>query len=172
MAVGIQPRLRGNPGRYPRNPPIGSGRSPRQSLGELVGAVEVVALAEQSPVPAGDRPGRWSHRRLGWEMRAHPGRGTMNGVDRGLLAGAPLKPPGRLIVWSRSADHQARERSWIAAALGYGEFFLNTAVAFALGVGGVILLGTVVYDFARSLGQGPFVGRVLSLLSGLLLVFI
>jgi uncharacterized membrane protein (DUF373 family) len=76
------------------------------------------------------------------------------------------------IVRTRSAERQVRERSWIAAALGYGEFFLNTAVAFALGVGGVILLGTVVYDFARNLGQGAFVGRVLSLLSGLLLVFI
>jgi uncharacterized membrane protein (DUF373 family) len=56
--------------------------------------------------------------------------------------------------------------------LGYGEFLLNTAVAFALAAGGVILLGVVVYDFARNLGQGPFIGRVLSLLSGLLLVFI
>jgi uncharacterized membrane protein (DUF373 family) len=76
------------------------------------------------------------------------------------------------MVSTRSADRQRRERSWIAAGLGYGEFLLNTAVAFALGIGGLILLGTVVYDFARNLGHGAFVGRVLSLLSGLLLVFI
>jgi uncharacterized membrane protein (DUF373 family) len=56
--------------------------------------------------------------------------------------------------------------------LGYSEFFLNAAVAVALGVGGVILLGVVLYDFVRGLGHGPFVGQVLALLSGLLLVFI
>jgi uncharacterized membrane protein (DUF373 family) len=72
----------------------------------------------------------------------------------------------------RSAEQERRERSWIAVLLGYGEFLLNTAVAFALGVGGVILLGVVLYDFVRNLGQGQFIGTVLSLLSGLLLVFI
>jgi zinc transporter ZupT len=45
-------------------------------------------------------------------------------------------------------------------------------VTLALIVGGALLLGVVVYDFARSLGQGPFVEAVLELLSGLLLVFI
>ena len=45
-------------------------------------------------------------------------------------------------------------------------------VAFALIVGGAILLGVVVYDFVRDLGRVPFIGQVLELLSGLLLVFI
>jgi uncharacterized membrane protein (DUF373 family) len=45
-------------------------------------------------------------------------------------------------------------------------------VAVALTVGGVILLGVVVYDFVRGLGEAPFIGQVLELLSGLLLVFI
>ncbi len=70
------------------------------------------------------------------------------------------------------ADHPRHERSWIAALLGYGEFLIDTAVAFALAVGGVILLAVVLYDFVRELGQAPFIGQVLKLLSGLLLVFI
>jgi uncharacterized membrane protein (DUF373 family) len=56
--------------------------------------------------------------------------------------------------------------------LGYGEFLIDTVVALALIVGGTILLGVVVYDFVRDLGQGPFSVVVLELLSGLLLVFI
>ena len=56
--------------------------------------------------------------------------------------------------------------------LGYGEFLIDTVVALALIVGGTILLGVVVYDFVRDLGQGPFIAVVLELLSGLLLVFI
>lgn len=71
-----------------------------------------------------------------------------------------------------SADHQRRDRSGIAALLGYGEFLIDAAVALALTVGGVILLGVVVYDFLRDLGRAPFIGQVLQLLSGLLLVFI
>jgi uncharacterized membrane protein (DUF373 family) len=67
---------------------------------------------------------------------------------------------------------ERRESSMIATLLGYSEFLLNTAVACALGVGGVILLGVVLYNFARSLGHTGFVGQVLALLSGLLLVFI
>jgi uncharacterized membrane protein (DUF373 family) len=65
-----------------------------------------------------------------------------------------------------------RDRSWIAALLGYGEFLIDAAVAIALTVGGVILLGVVLYDFVRGLGRDPFTGLVLELLSGLLLVFI
>jgi uncharacterized membrane protein (DUF373 family) len=56
--------------------------------------------------------------------------------------------------------------------LGYGEFLIDALVAFALIVGGAILLGVVVYDFVRDLGRVPFIGQVLELLSGLLLVFI
>jgi uncharacterized membrane protein (DUF373 family) len=56
--------------------------------------------------------------------------------------------------------------------LGYGEFFIDTVVALALIAGGTMLLGVVVYDFVRDLGQGPFIAAVLELLSGLLLVFI
>jgi uncharacterized membrane protein (DUF373 family) len=70
------------------------------------------------------------------------------------------------------ADHQGRDRTWIAMVLGYGEFLIDTAVAFALIAGGTILLGVVVYDFARDLGEVAFIGQVLELLSGLLLVFI
>ena len=56
--------------------------------------------------------------------------------------------------------------------LGYGELVIDTVVALALIVGGTVLLGVVLYDFVRDLGQGPFVTHVLELLSGLLLVFI
>ena len=56
--------------------------------------------------------------------------------------------------------------------LGYGEFVIDTVVALALIVGGAILLGVVVWEFVRDLGQGPFIAQVLELLSGLLLVFI
>ncbi|HYT26887.1 MAG TPA: phosphate-starvation-inducible PsiE family protein [Actinomycetota bacterium] len=70
------------------------------------------------------------------------------------------------------ADQEHRDRSWIAALLGYGEFVLDAAVAVALSVGGVILLSVVVYDFARGLGHGRVIDQVLGLLSGLLLVFI
>ena len=72
----------------------------------------------------------------------------------------------------RGADWERRDRSGIAALLGYGEFLIDTVVALALIVGGTILLGVVVYDFVRDLGQGPFTVVVLELLSGLLLVFI
>ena len=70
-------------------------------------------------------------------------------------------------------DHRRRrDESWIAALLGYGEFLIDTAVAFALAVGGIILLVVVLYEFVSELGQAPFIGQVLELLSGLLLVFI
>ena len=69
-------------------------------------------------------------------------------------------------------DHRRRDRSLIAGLLGYGEFLIDAAVAVALTVGGVILLGVVLYDFVAELGDAPFIGQVLELLSGLLLVFI
>ena len=53
------------------------------------------------------------------------------------------------------ADPRRRDRSWIAALLGYGEFLIDAAVAIALTVGGVILLGVVLYDFVRGLGRDP-----------------
>jgi uncharacterized membrane protein (DUF373 family) len=71
-----------------------------------------------------------------------------------------------------AAGEGRRERNWIAALLGYGEFLIDAAVALALTVGGVILLGVVIYDFAEGLGEGPFTAQVLELLGGLLLVFI
>lgn len=70
------------------------------------------------------------------------------------------------------ADHQRRDRSGIAALLGYGEFAIDAAVALALTVGGIMLLAVVVYDFLHDLGRVAFIGQVLKLLSGLLLVFI
>jgi uncharacterized membrane protein (DUF373 family) len=75
-------------------------------------------------------------------------------------------------VSPQGTDRERRDRSWIAVLLGYGEFLIDTVVALALIVGGAILLGVVVYDFVRSLGNGQFVPVVLELLSGLLLVFI
>jgi len=56
--------------------------------------------------------------------------------------------------------------------LSYGEVVIDAAVASALIVSGAILLGVVVYTFARNLGRVPFVSNALGLLSGLLLVFI
>jgi uncharacterized membrane protein (DUF373 family) len=64
------------------------------------------------------------------------------------------------------------DRPRIAVVLDHVEFFLNAAVAIALGVGGAILFGVVVYEFVRGLGHAAVVGQVVSLLSGLLLVFI
>jgi uncharacterized membrane protein (DUF373 family) len=75
-------------------------------------------------------------------------------------------------VRPRGADEDRRDRSGIAALLGYGEFLIDTVVALALIAGGTILLGVVLYDFVHDLGQGPFISNVLNLLSGLLLVFI
>jgi uncharacterized membrane protein (DUF373 family) len=72
----------------------------------------------------------------------------------------------------RGANRKRDDQPRIAVVLDYGEFFLYAAVAIALGVGGVILLGVVLYEFLRGLGHGPYTGQVLSLLSGLLLVFI
>ena len=57
-------------------------------------------------------------------------------------------------------------------AAGLRRVLIDAAVAIALTVGGVILLGVVLYDFVRGLGRDPFTGLVLELLSGLLLVFI
>jgi uncharacterized membrane protein (DUF373 family) len=73
---------------------------------------------------------------------------------------------------SPAADQGRRDRTWIAAVLGYGEFLIDAAVAVALTVGGAILFGVVIYDFVHELGDAPFIGHVLELLSGLLLVFI
>jgi uncharacterized membrane protein (DUF373 family) len=71
------------------------------------------------------------------------------------------------VTWRRPPR---RDGSWVAALL--GEFLIDAAVAIALTVGGVILLGVVLYDFVRGLGRDSFTGLVLELLSGLLLVFI
>jgi uncharacterized membrane protein (DUF373 family) len=60
----------------------------------------------------------------------------------------------------------------VAAVLDRGEFLIDATVALALSVGGIILLGVVVWDFVRGLGREPFLTQVLGLLSGLLLVFI
>jgi uncharacterized membrane protein (DUF373 family) len=75
-------------------------------------------------------------------------------------------------VIPESPGGERRERSWVAVLLGRGEFLLDTAVAFALSVGGVILFSVVVWDFFRDLGEEPVLAQVLELLSGLLLVFI
>jgi uncharacterized membrane protein (DUF373 family) len=72
----------------------------------------------------------------------------------------------------RGAGQERRDRSGIAAVLGYGEFLIDTVVVLALIMGGSILLGVVIYNFVRHLGKGPFIAQVLELLSGLLLVFI
>lgn len=72
----------------------------------------------------------------------------------------------------QGAQQERDARSRIAALLGHTEFLLETAVAFALIAGGVVLLSVVLYDFVRGLGSGAVLGQVLDLLSGLLLVFI
>lgn len=56
--------------------------------------------------------------------------------------------------------------------LSRAEFLVDAVVALALSAGGILLLGAVVYDFARGLGREPFLEQALGLLSGLLLVFI
>jgi uncharacterized membrane protein (DUF373 family) len=87
-----------------------------------------------------------------------------------------LDKPGPFVnhpgVGLRGVDDEGHDRSRIAALLGYGELFLDAAVAVTLSVGGVVLFSVVVYDFVRHLGQGPVLRQVLDLLSGLLLVFI
>lgn len=77
-----------------------------------------------------------------------------------------------MLVVRDGDDDERQGRFRIATLLTYGELVLETAVAFALGAGGVILLSWVVYDFARGLGDQPVLDLVLKLLSGLLLVFI
>jgi hypothetical protein len=88
------------------------------------------------------------------------------------LQPAPAATRGGPALGDPGDDRRHRDRSWIAALLGYAEFLIDAAVAVALTVGGAILLGVVVHDFVRELGRGPFIGQVLELLSGLLLVFI
>jgi uncharacterized membrane protein (DUF373 family) len=73
---------------------------------------------------------------------------------------------------SRGPEQGRGARSLIAKLLGYSEFLLETAVAFALSVGGIVLLSVVLYEFAHQLGEGSVLLLTLDLLSGLLLVFI
>lgn len=75
-------------------------------------------------------------------------------------------------VKTPGADHQRRDRSFVATLLGYGEFVLDAAVALALTAGGTILLASVLFDYASTLGSTRMVAQALNLLSGLLLVFI
>lgn len=69
-------------------------------------------------------------------------------------------------------SQEARLRSKTEALFGYVEDFLYVVIAAALALVGVGLFGYVVYDFVTKMGNGDVTARILSLLDGLLLVFI
>ncbi|HEX2296082.1 MAG TPA: phosphate-starvation-inducible PsiE family protein [Actinomycetota bacterium] len=71
---------------------------------------------------------------------------------------------------SRRGDHGLRDRT--EALFGRVEDVLYVAIAAALAIVGFGLFGYVVYDFVSKLGDGDVTARILSLLDGLLLVFI
>jgi uncharacterized membrane protein (DUF373 family) len=67
-------------------------------------------------------------------------------------------------------EHWLRERT--EGFFGYIEDGFYVAVAAALSVAGLILFAYTVYDFSVNMTEGDFTQKVLSLLDGLLLVFI
>lgn len=66
--------------------------------------------------------------------------------------------------------HRLRNRT--EAMFGYVEDLLYVAIAAALALVGIGLFCYVVYDFVSKMGDGDVTARILSLLDGLLLVFI
>ncbi len=66
--------------------------------------------------------------------------------------------------------HGLRDRT--ESFFGYVEDVFYVAIAAALGLVGVVLFGYVVYDFASKVGDGDLTTNILTLLDGLLLVFI
>lgn len=67
-------------------------------------------------------------------------------------------------------EHRLREKT--ESLFGYVEDVLYVAIAAALALVGVGLFCYVVYDFVTKMGEGDVTARILSLLDGLLLVFI
>lgn len=67
-------------------------------------------------------------------------------------------------------DRGLRDRT--EALFGHVEDVLYVAIAAALALVGVGLFGYVVYDFVSKIGDGDVTAQILSLLDGLLLVFI
>jgi uncharacterized membrane protein (DUF373 family) len=67
-------------------------------------------------------------------------------------------------------DHGLRDRT--ESFFGYVEDVFYVAIAAALGLVGVFLFGYVVYDFVSRVGEGDLTKNMLTLLDGLLLVFI
>ncbi|MGH2808812.1 MAG: phosphate-starvation-inducible PsiE family protein [Actinomycetota bacterium] len=67
-------------------------------------------------------------------------------------------------------NSETRER--IGTAFGFVEDGLYVAVALALSLVGVALFGYVIYDFIEHLDSTKFTDNILTLLDGLLLVFI
>lgn len=66
--------------------------------------------------------------------------------------------------------HGLRDRT--ESFFGYVEDVFYVAIAAALGLVGVFLFGYVVYDFVSNVGDGDLTKNILTLLDGLLLVFI
>ena len=66
--------------------------------------------------------------------------------------------------------HGLRDRT--ESFFGYVEDVFYVAIAAALGLVGVVLFGYVVYDFVTHVGEGDLTKNILTLLDGLLLVFI
>ena len=69
-----------------------------------------------------------------------------------------------------AGGHRLREKT--EALFGYVEDVLYVAIAAALALVGAGLFCYVVYDFVSKIGEGDVTARILSLLDGLLLVFI
>ena len=70
----------------------------------------------------------------------------------------------------KGSDETLREKT--QGAFGYVEDGLYVLVALALALAGLGLFGYVVYDFVGKIGDGSFSALILTLLDGLLLVFI
>lgn len=67
---------------------------------------------------------------------------------------------------------ESRVRSATEQFFGYLEDFFYVAIAGSLALAGLILFGYVVYDFGTHISDGEMTTQILSLLDGLLLVFI
>jgi uncharacterized membrane protein (DUF373 family) len=63
-------------------------------------------------------------------------------------------------------------REWVGTSFGFVEDALYVLVALALSLVGLALFGYVIYDFIKHLESTKFTDNILTLLDGLLLVFI
>jgi uncharacterized membrane protein (DUF373 family) len=76
------------------------------------------------------------------------------------------------VAKQKTEARERRVREWTESGFGFIEDALYVLVALALAVGGIILFGSVVYDFASKVSDGSISTLILELLDGLLLVFI